>query len=174
MKQIGLTQEKVALVDDDLYQEVNKLKWSATDYGSEDNPLWYAVKCVLIKSSNSHKTLLMHRYIWELVNGTIPTGYVIDHKNHIGIDNRLENIRCVERKENQRNQRIQNINKKSSIYKGVSWIKNYKKWEAYFWLDNKKFKLGYFDDEKEAGLAYNSSAKKYFGEFACLNHIGDL
>ncbi len=34
-----------------------------------------------------------------------------------------------------------------------------------------KISLGYFDDEIEAGRAYNTAAIKYFGEFAKLNEV---
>lgn len=38
-------------------------------------------------------------------------------------------------------------------------------------LDRKEIFLGYFNDEKQAAIAYNKAAKKYFGKFARLNSI---
>jgi len=37
---------------------------------------------------------------------------------------------------------------------GVSWLKNYGKWEAYITVNYKKINLGYYDDLQEAGAAY--------------------
>lgn len=44
-----------------------------------------------------------HRIIWETFNGDIPKGYELDHINTIRTDNRLENLRCVNRSENMLN-----------------------------------------------------------------------
>ena len=37
---------------------------------------------------------------------------------------------------------------------GVSWLKNYGKWEAYITVNYKKINLGYYDDLQKAGAAY--------------------
>lgn len=39
--------------------------------------------------------------------------------------------------------------------------------------NRKRYKLGYFINEKDAGLEYNKFAKQYFGECARLNIIED-
>jgi hypothetical protein len=38
---------------------------------------------------------LVHRLVWESVNGEIPAGYEINHKNGNKRDNRIENLECV-------------------------------------------------------------------------------
>lgn len=38
-------------------------------------------------------------------------------------------------------------------------------------VDGKKIYAGMYDDIVDAAIAYNHAAKKYFGEFACLNDI---
>lgn len=45
----------------------------------------------------------VHRLVYETYIGDIPQGYEIDHINTIKTDNRLENLRCVTRKENANN-----------------------------------------------------------------------
>lgn len=49
------------------------------------------------------KDYLRHRVIWEMFNGPIPKGMVIDHINRKPGDDRIENLRCVTTKENTRN-----------------------------------------------------------------------
>lgn len=54
----------------------------------------------------------------------------------------------------------------ASGYRGISWYKRYKKWQANIWVDRKQIYLGRFDDIKDAISAYNKASQKYFGEFA--------
>lgn len=50
------------------------------------------------------KTCKVHRLVWEVFNGVIPDGMVIDHCDGNPQNNRLENLRCVTQKENCNNQ----------------------------------------------------------------------
>jgi hypothetical protein len=105
----------------------------------------------------------MHR----LIMGAEP-GQEIDHINGNGLDNRKENLRVATRKENQQNRHITWGN---STYKGVYWEKQKNKWRARIFVSGKCVHLGFFLTEKEAAVAYNQGAIKYFGSFACLNII---
>ena len=42
----------------------------------------------------------VHRLVWEAFNGQIPDGYEINHINENKLDNRLENLSLLTRKEN--------------------------------------------------------------------------
>jgi hypothetical protein len=44
-----------------------------------------------------------HRIIWEIHNGPIPDGMVIDHINQNTKDNKIQNLRCVSKEINRRN-----------------------------------------------------------------------
>ena len=70
-------------------------------------------KLVLCKLTSTHNGYLrvnvpkpktakvrVNRLVYETFVGEIPQGYEIDHINTIKTDNRLENLRCVTRKEN--------------------------------------------------------------------------
>ena len=54
----------------------------------------------------------------------------------------------------------------TSGYKGVSWYKRDRKWQAGIKVNGKFIYLGLFNDPKEAHEAYIKAAKKHFGEFA--------
>lgn len=57
----------------------------------------------------------------------------------------------------------------TSKYKGVSWCKEKKLWQAYITCNGKRYTLGRYADEEVAANAYNVKALELFGEFAVLN-----
>ncbi len=59
-----------------------------------------------IRISRNNVIVLMHRWIWEQMEGPIPDGHEIDHINGIRTDNRRVNLRCVPQAVNKRNAKI--------------------------------------------------------------------
>lgn len=157
MKEIELTQGKVALVNDEDFKRVNQFKWCANYIGE----YWYAVRNIR-KPNGKYITQLMHRVIMAC-----PKGLETDHRNHNGVDNRKCNLRICTHGENQRNR--QPLQKCTSKYKGVYWHKASKKWCGRIKINKKSIHLGLYTNEITAALAYNVKAKELFGEFAYLN-----
>lgn len=168
MKKIKLTQNKVALVDDEDFKIVSQYRW----YAQKISNTYYA--CVDNRAINKIY-LYMHRLIMEkILQKTLLKEEQVDHKNHNGLDNRRQNIRICYRSCNNANRVKQKeyANKKTtSKYKGVSFNKKLNKWEVYITINKKKIGLGYFEDEKAAATIYNKAALKYFSEFAYLNKV---
>lgn len=126
----------------------------------------YVVMCP--RGKGHTKTVRLHRIVMQA-----PTGMEVDHINGIRTDNRKENLRLCTTAENRRNSRIRNDGK--SGYKGVSFFSNpqkrKKRWEAYINVDGKRIKLGYFKTAIEAARAYDTAAKKHFGDYAKINGV---
>jgi hypothetical protein len=59
----------------------------------------------------------------------------------------------------------------SSGYKGINWNKEKGKWHASFIKDKKHYFVGYFDDMKEAILAFNAKTVEVLGENNRLLHV---
>lgn len=59
----------------------------------------------------------------------------------------------------------------TSKYRGVSFSKNAGKWTVSIQVNKKRKRLGYFDDEISAAIAYNEAAKELLGDKAKLNDI---
>jgi len=59
--------------------------------------------------------------------------------------------------------------KTASQYKGVAWREESKVWRAMIRVNWKLIHLGQFEKEIEAARAYDTAAKKYFGDFAAPN-----
>ena len=76
----------------------------------------------------------------------------VDHIDNVKWNNNIINLRMVTNKQNHQAKR-RKINGCSSQYRGVSWSKRSKKWEAYASIDNKKKSLGFFESELDAAIA---------------------
>lgn len=79
------------------------------------------------------KYVMMHRYIMGLID--YDSIHVIDHINHITLDNRKQNLCIATISENIQNSRVSQRNKVNC--KGVSYDKQHKKWSAYRKIDGK-------------------------------------
>ena len=161
MKEIILTQGKVALVDDEDFDFINQFKW----YAAKQNPInnWYAFRLVYI--NNKPANIMMHREIIKT-----PDGMETDHINHNGLDNRRCNLRVCTNYQNQAN-RKKRMTQSTSKYKGVSWKKSEGRWIANIRINGVNKYLGSYKNEKEAALAYNKALNNSFGDFALLNDV---
>ncbi len=159
MKAIKLTKGYVALVDDEDYNKVAAFPWSATVCRDSTG----AIKSVYAKRTEHGTSVMMHRFILGLQGRHI----FVDHENRCGLDNRRRNMRVCTNKLNQGN--VVKKAGKSSVYKGVCWVKRHSNWQASIRHNGRLVHLGKFDTEKEASEAYNNAATSAFGEFAVLN-----
>lgn len=160
MKEINLTKNKIALVDDDDFEKLSKFKW----YAHKSRTIFYAERH--INSNGKRTTIRMHRFLME-----VPKEKEVDHIDGNGLNNQKSNLRICSRQENLRNQKLSVRNK--SGFKGVSWSSRTKKWVSQIGITiNKKEtikNLGYFKSKEEAAKTYDNAAKELFGEFAKLN-----
>ena len=156
MREIKLTQGKVAFVDDENYEWLNQFTWHAHLSGHN----WYAVRH-LERNGGYGPIIGMHRVI--LNSGK---GMEVDHIDGNGLNNQRSNLRLCTRNENAKNRfKIVGISK----FKGVGWHHKLRKWRSRINVDGKSKFLGCFNSEIEAAIAYDIAAKKYHGEFARLN-----
>ena len=106
----------------------------------------------------------VHRIIYEMFNGEIEEGYLIDHINGNKSDNRLENLRLATPTQNQANS-IRGVNNTSG-YKGVSYIKSRGVFQATISVKGKNRNLGSFRCPKEAHTAYVKASKELHKEYS--------
>jgi hypothetical protein len=158
-KEIQLTRNLSAQVDDADFECVNQFRWCA--HGGRDGRTWYAKRAVSV-GDGKQITMLMHRFILDA-----PTELQVDHVNHNGLDNRRENLRLCTELENRRNRKA--WENSSTGFKGVRWRKNIRKWEATIGAYGTHFYLGCYDTPEQAALAYDIAAIAYHGKFANLN-----
>ena len=148
MKEITLTQGKVALVDDEDFEALNARKWCALRIGYT----FYAKRSVRredgIKATEyMHRVVLSRKLGRMLVRGERP-----DHEHGNGLDNRREEIRLATPSQNNHNCRRHRENP-SSRFLGVSWHSVTRKWLAQIRVNGKRVYLGIHTTETLAALA---------------------
>lgn len=154
-----MSRGKYAIVDPDDYYRLSEYKW----YVCRDFSKFYAIRTGPNRNGKRGKTIRMHRQV-----ANTPNGLDCDHINGDSLDNRKANLRSATHMQN-----CWNRGKSSKVgyskYKGITFHKERQKWAALICVHGRRIFLGKFKDEIEAAKAYDSAAKKHFGEFAKLN-----
>lgn len=106
------------------------------------------------------KHYLAHRLAWLYHYGEWPNGD-IDHINRNKDDNRITNLRVVDKTINQANSGVQINN--TSGYRGVSKARGRNKWRVTITHKGKDINLGSFSSLEEAKEVYNYEFWKIYG-----------
>ena len=174
MKEIELSKTgkknkgKLAIIDDDVFEEVNKINWS---YKKDGYVRGY--------DRSKKKEVLLHRFIWELKYGKIPKGKIIDHKDGNKQNCQIDNLRLATHSENTCNSKCPKNN--TSGYKGISkYISNKKsEWRKEKWFASitKNYKtyvklFPYTDEGLEEAIKWRErKAKELHKEFSIYNRL---
>lgn len=157
MKEIKLRSGEVTVVDDCMFKIASAGTWYAIRRGHQIHAY---------RKGENGKTVYLHR----LIIGA-KAGEIVDHINRNGLDNRLENLRLVNKAQNANNS-VSNGN--TSGYRGVS-LKNdgrKKKFRAVIVFEEKQIFLGNYYTSIEAAKAYDEAALKYYGKETYFNFRG--
>jgi hypothetical protein len=94
MKEIKLSRDKIAIVDEDDFEELSKFKWYINE--NVDHTKQYAMRSKLAKESGklSGTKVYMHRSVLKIHDKNI----TVKHKNGNTLDNRKENLYTIQKK----------------------------------------------------------------------------
>lgn len=152
MKEITLNgkyaNNRKALVDDDLFDELNKSSWSVGNTG-------YA------RCTKDGKQLLMHNLVLPALDGMM-----VDHINQNKLDNRRDNLRLVTKSQNMQNQPKTRAN--TSGHKGVYYLKSgtrKNRWFAKLVVEGKVYQSPYVATKEEAAKLYEELADQHQEEY---------
>jgi hypothetical protein len=153
-----ITQQE--LLDAFQYKDGN-LYWKFSKQGVNAGQLAGAKhKTGYVQIQLNRKFMYSHRAIFLMHYGHLPK--FIDHIDGNPSNNKIENLREATASQNCWNQKYKGS---ASGFKGVTWNKQYKKWQPQISANNKKFYLGKFLNLNDAILAYQNAAEKLHGKF---------
>lgn len=138
-----------AIIDEEDYELVNQYRWHPW---KPDDRRAYA-------SAGRHGPK-MHRLIMDA-----PSGVLVDHINHDGLDNRRCNLRLADHFGNAQNAMMQVTNRTG--LKGVYPMRS--GWQAKIDVGHTRVHLGTYTTREAAASAYDHAAIEYHGEFASTN-----
>lgn len=162
-KWLRLTRGRFALVDEDMFDGLNRRSWHWTDTGKSAGHAAF---------DDGKSRVLLHHAVLGVESSTI-----VDHRDNNGLDCRRENLRIASKQKNCAN-RGKYIGREgrvfTSSYKGVIDRSRHltpgaSPWLARIRVDGRLIHLGRFDTEIDAAIAYDTAAIQHFGEFAKTN-----
>jgi hypothetical protein len=179
MKTIILTNNKVALIDDDDYERLSKYKWGARqrirrgkisgwdarrhEWVAGLNPKT-GKKHTYVRNGKRYfingyyKNIYMHRF---LLNA--PSNMEVDHIDGNGLNNQKSNLRLCTPSQNRMNTRTRTSS--NTGITGVTWDNQTQKWRATITMKGKMINLGRYKEMKDAIEVRKKAEKEYFKEF---------
>ena len=132
---------------------VKSLKWNKEIIMKQGISSRYLA--VNLRKENNSKNVKVHVLVAMAFLDFKPNKfeYVIDHKNGVSTDNRLENLQIVTQRINILKDRKRNI----SNFAGVKKNKKLNKWTAQMKINKKFIHLGVFENEEDAGKIYEKA-----------------
>jgi len=157
MKEIQLTKNQMAQVDDEDYVWLSRFKWHAAQCETVGK---YYARTEMFNDKGKQTAFLMHNLILGAKN--------IDHRDGNSLNNQKANLRRATQRDNVINRIYENT--QPFGYRGVRQISKIG-YAARIMSYGKYMHLGTFKSPHVAAKMYNEKAKELHGEFAVLNEI---
>lgn len=157
--EIPLRSGHVLIVDEDDLPLIEPYTWHVT------TPRSMSIYARSWKRIGGKKIcVLMHRL---LLNA--PRNVQVDHRDNNGLNNSRSNLRFCTNGQNAANRH--NLTTNTSGYKGVTYHRQARRWQAAIKVDGRNHYLGLFREPELAALAYDRAAVEIHGDFAHINGV---
>lgn len=105
-----------------------------------------------------------HRYAWERKMGDVPEGFMIDHLCHNRACANHNHLRLASASQNGANRSGPNPGS-TSKFRNVFWDSQKSKWAVVLFSSGKRYHLGFYEDEEEAGKVAKHGRDQVFGDY---------
>lgn len=158
MREIKLTQNQVALVDDVDYKYLMKWKWYAEKCRGRN----FRAKRSKYIPNECGTSVYIHRVIAKRMG---INARQIDHRDRNPLNNQRSNLREATGSQNGHNRG--SPKKSVTGVKGIDLHKASGKYRARIGYQMQRYSLGYFDTIEEAATVVRKKREELVGEFAC-------
>ena len=153
----------IFIIDADDYEYVSLHRWSMCKGRKASKGSYFNAR-MSRKAVGGNRMKMLHNYIWEYHNGAIPQGLMVDHINQLPYDNRLSNLRLVNKAQNSLNSTHKR--KSNTGIRGVNWYERKHRFRVYINVDGKRIELGCYKNMDDAIRKRLQAEHDYLGEFA--------
>lgn len=108
-----------------------------------------------------------HRLIYQMMIGPLIYGLVVDHKDAVKSNNRIDNLQQITVREN--SIKDMSVLPNKTGYRGVTLDNRDVRYRATIICDGKKIELGRYTSAEVAAQRYDEAAIDFFGKYAILN-----
>lgn len=157
MKELPISRGRVALVDDEDYEDLIRHKWCTTSRN-------YVLRRTKKAENMGGVCIYIHRYIMRCLDSPME----VDHRDGNPLNNQKHNLRICTHPQNGCNLRLSRINRTG--FKGVT-LTPEGNYSSRIKVRGEMITIGRFPTAELAALAYNAASLKYHGEFGTLNVI---
>lgn len=131
--------------------------------GNHSRVVGYADKSGYLILKTGSFEIKMHRVAWLLHYGELPET-IIDHIDRNPANNKIDNLRLANQSGNSMNSKKHDNGSKSK-YRGVTWSKQRRMWQAYIYKDGKHIHIITSHSEERCAEAYVEKAKQLHPQF---------
>lgn len=155
---VPLSRGYEAIIDAEDVALVEGWNWSVMTPRRSDGSFYTAYAFRNMPRGGKRGVIYMHRVIAKT-----PDGFLTDHRDGIGLNNRKENLRTATTAQNVRNQGLRIDS--TSGFRGVYFDKTTGKWKAEIMADGIRHRLGSYLTAESAASAYERASPSVHGEF---------
>jgi hypothetical protein len=137
---------------------MSTISWSKSGAGDKKNRKYFQGY-----TGKGNPLVYLHRFILYAKKGEI-----IDHIDNDTLNNAKSNLRVVTPSQNNMNSILRKEG--TSGYRGVTWRKDTKKWQAQLMLNGKHVACGCYLTKEAAFSAYLKKTEELFGEYSRMAH----